>query len=339
MVYSIQYLRGLAALMVLVRHVAFKGEQYASNPMPWYNIGGIAGVELFFIISGFIMCFTTAEKAGKKRSVGRFLLNRFTRILPLYWILTLLGLVVFLLFPNKVNIGGGETKILDSFLLIPSTGVYIIKNGWTLTYEFFFYFIFSIGLFFPTRLGHLITSMILIALVCLNFLGHTKDVFLLFVSSTILLDFILGIVLFELFNRFKKVPKILSVIMILTGLIILGLLNQRINFGLPFLSVGISCFILCAGVVFLEEPIKNHEVPFFTLIGDASYSLYLFHPFVLAGGAFFLSRLGLSQGLWVWPFLLSLAGISLAGGILCYLYLEKPITKVIRSFIAKELNK
>ena len=339
MIYSIQYLRGLAALLVLIRHVAFKGTQYAGDPMPWYRIGGAAGVELFFVISGFIMCFITAEKAEKKDSIGHFLANRFTRILPLYWILTLLGLIVFLLFPAKVNIGGGETKILDSFLLIPTTGVYIIKNGWTLSYEFFFYFIFSLGMLFPMKVGHLITSMILIALTSLNFLGHRDNILLTFVSSTLLLDFILGIILFELFKRFKEVPKIFSGIMILTGSMLLIILNHRFDYGMPLLGIGIACFLICLGSVFLEEQIRKHEVPFFTMIGNASYSLYLFHPFALAGGALLLSHFGLTRGIWAWPFLVITAITSLIGGILCYFFLEKPVTKEIRSLVLKTIFK
>jgi exopolysaccharide production protein ExoZ len=337
LIYSMQYLRGLAALLVIVRHAAFKGTQYAGDPMPWYRLGGVAGVELFFIISGFIMCYTTIEKAGNKGSVGPFLTNRFTRILPLYWILTFLALIIFFLIPDKVNIGGGETKILYSFLLIPTAGVYLMKNGWTLSYEFFFYFIFSLGMLFPKRLGHLVTSVILFALVCLNLLDYKNSVFLSFISSTLLLDFILGILLFELFSRYKNVPKIISGIFILIGLGLLVLLNHRFNSGLPVLSTGIACFFLSMGFVFLEEQIKRYEVPFFTMVGDASYSLYLFHPFVLAGGALILSRLGLCKGLWAWPFLIFLAAISLAGGILCYLYLEKPITKQIRALVRKKL--
>ncbi len=291
--------------------------------MPWYRIGGDAGVELFFIISGFIMCFITTEKAEKKGSIGHFLANRFTRILPLYWILTLLALIVFFLFPDKVNIGGGDTKVLDSFLLIPTKGVYLIKNGWTLSYEFFFYFIFSLGMFFPIKVGHLVTSMILIALTSLNFLGYRDNIILSFISSTLLLDFILGIILFELFKRFKEVPKIFSGIMILTGSILLIILNHRFDYGMPLLGIGISCFLICLGSVFLEEQIRKHEVPFFTMIGNASYSLYLFHPFALAGGALLLSHFGLNHGIWAWPFLVITAAISLIGGILCYIFLRE----------------
>jgi exopolysaccharide production protein ExoZ len=332
-----QYLRGLAALFVIIRHAAFKGTQYAGDPMPWYRIGGAAGVELFFIISGFIMCYATFGKTGDKGSVGPFLANRFTRILPLYWILTLLALIIFLIIPEKFNIGGGETKILYSFFLIPTEGVYLIKNGWTLSYEFFFYFIFSLGMLFPKRLGHIVTSAILVALVCLNFINYKNNIALAFISSTLLLDFILGIILFELFIRYKKVPKIFSGTFILLGLALLILLNQHYNNGLPVLSTGIACFFLSLGFVFLEEQIKRYEVPFFTMIGDASYSLYLFHPFVLSGIALILSRFGLCKGLWAWPFLILLASVSLAGGILCYLYLEKPMTKKIRTLVRKKI--
>ena len=99
-------------------------------------------MELFFIISGFIMCHTTQSSQGRWKDVGHFMVNRFTRILPLYWLLTALALVVFLIAPDKVNSSGGDTKIWQSFLLVPSEGKFLIMNGWTLTYEFFFYLLF-----------------------------------------------------------------------------------------------------------------------------------------------------------------------------------------------------
>ncbi|MFQ1045286.1 acyltransferase family protein [Acinetobacter sp. NIOH-H-8] len=61
MLYSVQFLRGIAALMVVISHTSFKGQQYSVDTLQWYHIGG-SGVDLFFIISGFIMCYTTYNR-------------------------------------------------------------------------------------------------------------------------------------------------------------------------------------------------------------------------------------------------------------------------------------
>ena len=108
MLYSVQFLRGIAALMVVISHTSFKGQQYSVDTLQWYHIGG-SGVDLFFIISGFIMCYTTYNK---KVNFLNFMRNRFIRIIPLYWVLSFFALIVFLISPNLINSSGGEIKRL-----------------------------------------------------------------------------------------------------------------------------------------------------------------------------------------------------------------------------------
>ena len=103
-------MRAIAALLVVFHHAAWKGEQYSTNPLAWFSIGSI-GVDLFFIISGFIMCHTVNNK---KVLFSSFIKARFIRIVPLYWVLTSMALVVFLFFPEKVNSSGGVTDVLAS---------------------------------------------------------------------------------------------------------------------------------------------------------------------------------------------------------------------------------
>lgn len=90
MIYSVQYMRAIAALIVVVSHSAWKGEQYSSDPLSFFNVGG-AGVDLFFIISGFIMCHTVENKQIKILS---FIKARIRRIIPIYWVLTTLAFVI-----------------------------------------------------------------------------------------------------------------------------------------------------------------------------------------------------------------------------------------------------
>ncbi|NJN75784.1 MAG: acyltransferase [Synechococcaceae cyanobacterium RL_1_2] len=91
MLYSVQYMRAIAALLVVIGHAAWKGEQYSYDPLFWFQIGG-SGVDLFFIISGYIMCYTVDKK---KINLFNFIKARIVRIMPLYWILTSLALIAF----------------------------------------------------------------------------------------------------------------------------------------------------------------------------------------------------------------------------------------------------
>ena len=114
MIISVQFLRAIAALFVVISHISLKGLQYNINSFQWFHIGG-SGVDLFFIISGFIMCYTTHNR---NISFTKFIFARCKRILPLYWLVTLLALVVYIVAPSLVNSSGGEKSIFASFTLI-----------------------------------------------------------------------------------------------------------------------------------------------------------------------------------------------------------------------------
>ena len=132
---SIQWMRAIAILMVILQHAAWKGTQYSTNPLGWLKVGE-AGVDLFFIVSGFVICHVTYNKTP---APFEFVKARLVRILPLYWLLTCVALVVYLIKPELVNSSGGITSVFHSFTLLPTSSKYLIRNGWTLSYELYFY--------------------------------------------------------------------------------------------------------------------------------------------------------------------------------------------------------
>ena len=138
-VQSIQIMRGIASLLVVLLHISVKGGQYDNGALKGFSIGG-AGVDLFFIISGYVMCISTV---GRPLTFYQFLLLRIRRIIPLYWLVTTVGLAIYLYNPKLVNTSGGETSIWASYVLFPNGKKFLNSNGWTLSYEFFFYFIFG----------------------------------------------------------------------------------------------------------------------------------------------------------------------------------------------------
>ncbi|WP_313159776.1 acyltransferase family protein, partial [Mixta calida] len=142
MIISVQLLRALAAIMVVMHHITIKAGQYHNNALSGFHIGEF-GVDLFFIISGYIMCYTTE---GKKIVPWVFIQRRIKRIIPLYWVMTAIALAVYLVAPAMVNASGGETSILASWTLFPLGKKLLVNNGWTLSYEFLFYLTFAVCL-------------------------------------------------------------------------------------------------------------------------------------------------------------------------------------------------
>jgi exopolysaccharide production protein ExoZ len=102
---SIQIMRGIASLLVLLNHISVKGYQYGNGALKGFSVGG-AGVDLFFIISGYIM--------DQRLNFSQFIIRRIKRIIPLYWLVTTIALIVYLYKPNLINSSGGKTGILVS---------------------------------------------------------------------------------------------------------------------------------------------------------------------------------------------------------------------------------
>ena len=330
MIFSIQYMRAIAAVLVVINHAAWKGEQFSTNPLGWFNIGGV-GVDLFFIISGYIMCHTVYLK---KINFISFLNARIKRIIPLYWVLTTMALTIFIALPEKVNSSGGVINIIHSYTLfpVPIEDKYLIQNGWTLSYEFFFYFLFAFCLGLITKYKFILPATIIIILVSS---GHfiTSDNYLLgFVTNPLLLEFSFGIMAFYIFKT-KQLSFTLGFFLIVLSILSITFVNiydppfsRIINWGFPavLFFTGMMTF----------EPFFNRKKGYkisilFKMIGDSSYSLYLFHPFSLVVCSLLFSKIGLHN--FGYMFVFSLVVSSIISGYLCYFLLEKNLLRIIKT--------
>lgn len=331
MILSIQYLRALAALLVLLSHAAWKGAQHAGDPLSWFDIGA-CGVDVFFVISGYVMCHTTRHKHGSGHEVLRFMAHRVGRIIPLYWALSLFALAAYLLAPSMVNSGGARTDILKSFLLIPTDGSYLIQAGWTLSYEFFFYALFGIGLLLPRVQGHVMTCL---ALMGLFLWGRVLEAgpgldgpLTAFATDAILVNFIFGVALYHL-DVGKRLPMWAVAPVLALSLAWFLAVNQGwVHLQYRCVRFGVPAFLLCWGLTRLEAALQRRPSAWLGYLGDASYSIYLVHPFALALTALLARKVGLTD----FPalFIVVIVAVAVVGGCLCYEWLERPLTRWVR---------
>ncbi|MDX6040417.1 acyltransferase family protein [Scandinavium lactucae] len=330
MLLSIQLLRGLAALLVVLHHIAFKEKVYGVNGLEWLHIGA-SGVDLFFIISGFIMCYATHNK---EMSFSKFIFLRFERIIPLYWLFTTLALFVFIMYPHLVNSSGGHTSVINSYFLIPTSDKYLVQNGWTLSYEFYYYIIFSFFIFltknrFVRYLGIVLT---LFGLATIGQLFVAHNTLIKFIFSDWLYEFAMGVVSFYLFAKYKLEKKT-GLILICVGVVLLGYKNNHMYLlsSMPgALSVGLPMWLIFHGFLALEEWLgkgNNIYLKVGVLLGYSSYSLYLVHPFILSPVAMILKKIHLNI-----PYVFSVGLLvpAIISGAIVYLYIEKPMVNYLK---------
>ncbi len=272
------------------------------------------------------MCHTVDSKDINFVS---FIKARIKRIIPLYWVLTTMALVIYLLFPDKVNSAGGGS----SYTLFPVQENYLISNGWTLSYEFFFYILFAFGLSFTGRFRLFLPVTLIVMLVALGNFYLSNSIVYNFVTNPLLLEFSFGILIFYLF---KTIQPSLSIGILLIGLSLV--LITLVNIFEPNISrvirYGIPALVFFIGMKSLEPIFKrdkeNKVNILFEMIGNSSYSLYLSHPFALVITSIILDKLGLTDINFLFVILLVIA--SIIAGHLCYLLLERNMGKIIKKY-------
>jgi len=154
----VQALRGLAALLVVSVHIGaydgFEARYFAiSAPLtaPLARIGNI-GVDLFFIISGFIMIASTLRPDGRSLRPIEFFKRRCIRIYPAVWIIGLAMLPIYFRWPALVDAHRSiKPDLIASYLLLPQAGSPLLRVTWTLVFEMYFYVVFAMALIARAR--------------------------------------------------------------------------------------------------------------------------------------------------------------------------------------------
>jgi exopolysaccharide production protein ExoZ len=248
--------------------------------------GGM-GVDLFFVISGFVLYLSTRDSTTWKQ----YLINRVSRVVPTYWIMTSLLVFIVIFLPNAIRTAQFTVPhFLLSLAFFPhwepgsSTRIFpIYAIGWTLMYEWYFYISFMLFMSIKKHLLLKFFVFLLTVIVGANLILKFNHDFALvtFFSFPIILEFFLGVVIAHLYIE-KKVSLGLpaQVLLALSAvLLFVFMLGYHKQFG-RVVCAGIPAAILVFSLVGMDARGKIREVRLFSLVGDASYSLYLIHPFV-----------------------------------------------------------
>ncbi|WP_349437366.1 acyltransferase [Pararhizobium sp. A13] len=319
-IYGIQYLRAFAALAVVVFHAAEKtGHHFAI---------GAAGVDIFFVISGFIMWVISDRRA---LTPAGFLYERVRRIGPIYWMATMVMVAggILGLFPNLMLTA---QHIVASLFFIPvrspSSGEIwpVLVQGWTLNFEMFFYLIFALSLFLERRWRLVAVAAVFTALVLSGLVMNLQNSIFLTYTRPIMLEFIAGMFIGQAWLKGKVLGPQFGLLLVI--LAIGGFLALQV-FKLPFneFNCGPLAVALVAGTLSLEAAGRIGQWRVFAFLGDASYSIYLWHTFAISVIAKLCGSIGLHPGI---TFAVAVVGGAVLGTC-AYILLERPLTKLFKS--------
>jgi len=276
---GLQALRGIAALAVVVHHAIEQSNMATGRFSPdWFTTLGAAGVDLFFVISGFIMMWTSFPQGRQPLGPGTFLVRRLTRIMPLYWLacaaMLALAAAGFLKSHHY-----GAALIARSLLLLPGSGV--IGVAWTLVFEMWFYALFALLLPLRSRrvmaLGVPALLLMASALGGLLPLGPTRDL----LQSPLPLEFCFGLWaallaprLLRRWWRWWSLTTLAALAVVAMGLAA-WLVPHPNTYGLPHGARVLAWGLPALALVLVSLPLRQARAPVMRALvhlGDASYA-------------------------------------------------------------------
>lgn len=348
-------LRGVAALLVVLTHA-----RYALLDTPGWQTAdqllmpGAMGVDLFFIISGFIMCYSTDGARGDWRSVASFLVRRFARVWPVYAVVTLAFVLVSYghqYFDNQYNLRA-FVRSLAMLPVDPKAAPYFglsLPLGWTLEFEMYFYLVFAASMLFKRLRWFALVSWVLLSviLIPLGRRGFDLDVtaylqyhsaYMAIVTSPFVLEFLAGAAIASLYRArwFRLQNEIvawhvlgLSVAFALwSGYSNVVVMHGPMHWGWP-LALMVLSMALASKTVDIATP------RLLLWLGSISYSLYLTHMLTQKAGTYVLEQLELAPYAHTWGFVFISTCFALPLAALSQRYLEGSLAQWVRDGLLK----
>lgn len=350
---SVQALRGIAVLGVVAFHAMLVEAKYSGGDRflsDFFRLGQ-SGVDLFFVISGFVIVSATKGRFGKRREPLRFLWSRLTRIYPVYWFYFFLTLSFFFIKPEWVNASQGRQQdLVLSFFLLPGDRLPLVMVAWSLVHELWFYLVFTALLMLNERLllPALLLWSVVVATACIFTDVADLSSGWRIVLHPYTLEFITGAWVFIFVSgdrgKFFSSRFIFPVTgaMWVLGFFLVGLFDVLKEASLLRAGSMSALYALLLLTLTALEREKNFRVPeFLCRVGDASYTIYLSHVLILSAvGRLWLitdrDRYGLFDNLLACLIMLS---ATLAYGRAAYRWVERPLLEGSRRLRARWFEK
>jgi len=346
MLINIQFLRAIAALLVIFYHTSqhffVVGGEHSGNIFSLLSQIGYMGVDIFFVISGYIMWLTTQKLQGLKGMV-KFLYARVTRIYLVYWFF-----LAFMIYYYHHSLD--QFDLIGSiFLTASSSTKLLLQVAWTLQYELYFYLLFALLILLPKR--YWIKALIVLFVVILILQSYASLVldiynktifnsistFWTFWSSPYILEFLMGSLLGYFYQK-REIKNLVPLYVGVIGLIttawlyqshyIDGTLAEGYFLRERVLLLGVASAMILAIVVAWERRSKQIVPKFSLLLGGASYSMYLSHTIILL----FIYEIGLrdwiaSVGRYQLWFMIGVVMLIVLYSIIHYKWIETPLMR------------
>jgi exopolysaccharide production protein ExoZ len=337
---SVQILRAVAALAIVLHHgmnEAHQAAQKLGSSFAWQSILPLeAGVDLFFVISGFVMVFASRDMFGSKDAIVPFLRRRLARIAPIYWLTTLLFLVLSFSGISPLSRSPpSPDEIIATFFFIPymrPDGYLqpVYSLGWTLNYEMFFYLLFALALPWPRERAVPLVVIVLMLLVGVGQIIPASLTAPYFWTRSIILEFGFGMIIGHMALSGVRPSRGTAAFLGFSALVwfALGMFTPKLFpdrallYGLP------SALLLISALAFQGDGQSNPATRLLTRLGDASYALYLLHPFILRGLAVVAGGMLTA----ISPLLFLILGVTLSciAAMIVWRWFEKPVTRALQ---------
>jgi peptidoglycan/LPS O-acetylase OafA/YrhL len=339
--HGLQLARGIAAVLVTLYHTSNHLRlDFGYLPMQGIFHFGRSGVDFFFVLSGFIICFVHANDIGNRSRIGHYITRRLTRIYPMLWIVASMYLALSLITDKPPEIA----QLVMEATLLPITTITIISTAWTLQYEIIFYGIFCLAILsrriWEIALPIWITGIIFFSL---QAMPQQYPAWLKMLFSIWNIEFLLGMSAAFILSHYRIAwPKMLFTFA-LVGFVLAGYYENidALKGSAPVarLIYGPLSMALIIGIVGWEKSSQFMLPSALTAIGESSYSLYLTHSLTISITYKILERLELARALPYDLVFIILIVCAVTIGIITSLLLEMPAMKLVNKMVfnAKKL--
>jgi peptidoglycan/LPS O-acetylase OafA/YrhL len=334
---SIQVLRAVAALAVTIVHITsyeFARQLNLPDALPKSAFGS-AGVDLFFVISGFIIVYASEPLFDRARGPQEFLLRRIARIVPLYWLTTTIILAYMLIrYRDLAAINFSVEYIIASYFFIPyaQTNGFMAPVhgvGWTLNYEMFFYATFCLALLFTRQVGVMVLAAVMVAFVGINQISPMPNP-IGYLADPLILEFVFGMLIALALRTGFRIPRALSAIVLVlavAAIVASDLVGESIH---RVVRWGMPCAAIVAAVALADTAARPGVVlRVLNFLGDASYALYLVHPIAITLPRRLLPNV-IDPAASPWLYAALLLIVAVAAASLVHLLFERPITRLLQ---------